>query len=291
MKPLFKSDTARDTLVRWHHHFVSKIPAETRSMRVSTRFGETHVLAAGKEDGPRVVILHGALASSAHLMRELAPLLAHYRVFAVDIVGQSVMSAPHRLSTQNDDHGHWLAEVLDALGLDAVLLLGVSWGGFAALRFTTVAPHRVTKLALLVPAGVVKGSMVRGFVRMGWPMTRFLMKPTPARRDRFLTHILTTPDDEWRDYLGDAFTGYHLDFKVPRLATPDELAGFAGPALVVAADNDISFPGARLIARTRTLFKGPVETELLKDCNHSPPTTDAFRSWMAERIRTFFDAA
>jgi len=80
------------------------------------------------------VCLHGALASSAHVLPELGSLVEHYRVYAVDLLGQSVMSEDVRLELNDDSYGDWLQAVCAGLGLTRINLLGVSWGGFVALR-------------------------------------------------------------------------------------------------------------------------------------------------------------
>ncbi len=284
---LFKSSEGRATIERWHQRFRAQVPAPLESRRVSTRFGETHALVGGPADAPPLVMLHGALASSAHLLVELAALLPHFRVYAVDVLGQSVMSADARLRVDNDDAGAWLGEVLDGLGLQRVRLIGVSWGGFVAQRFAAVAPTRVERLALLVPAGVVGGSGWKGFTRMGLPMTLFLMAPTPARLDRFAAALLTTLDDDWKPYLGDAFTHYRVATKIPALSRDGDFEKLDAPVLVVAAEHDVSFPGQKLLDRARQLFREP-QTELLAGSQHSPPTTPAFRAWMGQRLLDFF---
>jgi pimeloyl-ACP methyl ester carboxylesterase len=78
-----------------------------------------------------------------------------------------------------------------------------------------------------------------------------------------------------------------MDMRVPRLARPDELRGLTAPTLVVAADRDLSFPGVKLLARAPALFPALADRELVRDCAHCPPTTDAFRAWLAGRIGDF----
>ncbi len=234
------------------------------------------------------VILHGALASSSHLLLELEHLLAHFRVYSVDVVGQSVKSADARPSVSNNEYGEWLVEVVDQLKLERFALLGVSWGGFVATRFAVVAPSRITHLALLVPAGIVKGSAWAGLTKLAWPMTMYRMFPSEKRLAKFTRNLLTTPDDAlWRPYLGDAFRSYNFGMRVPMLAKPEELANLAAPTFVVAADRDVSFPGSALLERARVLFPNCRE-ELLENCLHSPPTTDEFRRSFGATLGAFF---
>ncbi len=51
-----------------------------------------------------------------------------------------------------------------------------------------------------------------------------------------------------------------------------------------------SFPGPQLVARAKELIPH-AQVELIPDCRHIPPMTDAFRGWMAERMTGFLAPA
>lgn len=286
---MFRDAEARAAIERWYARFLARIATPTETRTVETRFGATHVLVAGPAGAPPLVCLHGAMASSAHLLAELGPLVARHRVYAVDVLGQSVKSADARVPVDGNAYGEWLVDVLDGLALPRAHVLGVSWGGFAALRFAVVAPARVDRLVLVVPAGVVSGPAWAGFTKMGWPLALYRMFPSEARLRRFLTPLLTTFDDDWVAYLGEAFRGYRLDMRIPPLAKPGELEGFDRPTLVFGASDDLSFPGAALLARMKALLPH-VQTELLEACKHSPPFDDAFRARLGGRVGDFLAA-
>ncbi len=291
MKSVFKGEQAQAVLLQWFERFRERLPAPTEGRRVKTRFGDTHVLVGGPEEAPPVVLLHGALASSAHVLREMAPLLERFRVHAVDIIGQSVKSADARPSVSNNEYGEWLSEVMDGLSLPRAHVVGVSWGGFVAIRLAAFAPERIERLVLLMPAGVVKGPAWEGFSKVGFPMMLYLLSPSERRLKAFVRHLLTTHDDDWMPYLGDAFRSFNLDIRVPALARPEEFKGLKAPTFVLGADRDVSFPGAQLLARAPELFPSLVDRELLKDCRHCPPTTEAFRHWLSERVGGFLLAS
>lgn len=284
---IFQDEEARSTILGWYERFRDGIGAATASREVDTRLGRTHALVGGPPDGPPLVLLHGALASSAHALRELAGLLDTFRVYAVDIPGQSAMSAEAQPSVSNDELGHWLDEVMEGLGLERAHVVGVSMGGFVAIRLAAVAPERIDRLVLLVPAGVVRGPVFAGIFKLGIPMARYRRSPTERRRDAFLRNLLTTPDDDWVGYLGDAFRCYRLDMRVPTLVQKGELARCDAPTLVLGADGDLSFPGRKLLARAPSVFPGLADTELLEGSRHCPPTTDDFRRWLSDRITDF----
>lgn len=287
MSTMFKDAKARAVIESAYNRFRSTIPGATHSRSVKTRHGDTHVLVAGRPDAPPLVLVHGALASSAHATAELGPLLERHCVYAPDVIGQSVKSADARMPLVGPAYGEWLVDVLDGLELAAPLVYGVSWGGFASLKLAAFAPSRIDKLVLLVPAGIVNGSVWQGLRQVGIPLALYRMFPSEARLRKFVGAMVSTLDDAWVEYFGEALQSYKLDIRPPPLFDVNELAAFDRPTLVFAADRDVSFPGEVLLARMRTLVPH-AETELLENSRHSPPTDDAFRRRMAERITAFF---
>lgn len=285
---LFKNEAAKARMVGWFERFRARLPEGIESRTVTTSFGRTHLLVGGPQGAPPLLISHGAMATSAHALVELAGLLARYRVYAVDVIGQSVMSEDTRLRVDDDSHGRWLVEVMNALSLQKTRVLGVSWGGFVSIRLAVVAPERIEKLSLLVPAGVVQGSWWHGMRRMGWPMTRYLLSPSPKTLEAFVENLLTTRDDDWKAYLGDSFLSYDVQkMKVPALAKVEELKALTCPVQVIAAEDDVSFPGTALLARARVLFPTLADAMLLPGSKHCPPTTDEFRSRLSAMVGEF----
>ncbi len=283
---VFRDEAAKARIRAWYDTFRDALPMAVSDREVETSAGRTHVLVAGPPDAPPLVCLHGALASSAHVLPELGHLVERYRVYAVDVVGQSVMSADRRLPLGDASYGIWLREVCDGLGLARFALMGVSWGGFVAMQLLQVDASRVSALVLMVPAGMVTGPAWRGFVEVGWPMLRYRLSPSPARLRALLAPLFTDPGPTWSAYFGDAIGSYRMDMRVPPLLTPDQLASYTGPALVFGAAEDLSFPGAALVARARQLLPG-AETVLLEGSRHCPPMDAAFRAATADRVHAF----
>jgi 2-hydroxy-6-oxonona-2,4-dienedioate hydrolase len=167
------------------------------------------------------------------------------------VIGQSVMSEDRRIEVGGDDYGRWLAEVVDALGLDRFDLVGASWGGFVATRGASVLGDRVRRLVLIVPAGFVAGSAWAGFTKMGWPIMMYRAFPSQARLEKLVRELFSEADPMWARYFGDAMRAYKLDMRIPPLLRPEQAAKLAGPVLVVAAEHDLSFPGRSLLERAK----------------------------------------
>lgn len=284
-RPVFRDAAARKRMEEWYERFLRRIPGPTESRTVPTRFGESHVLVAGPEDGVPLVCLHAMRTGSAHFVSELGPLLDRVRIIAPDLPGQSVRGLDLRLPL-DDSHARWLLDVLDGLKLDAIPLFGVSWGGYVARQAAAIAPERVTKLALLVPAGIVNGSHWKGLTRMAIPWLRYRWSPSEKNLRRFLDPLLTTWDDDWVRFMGESLADMPMDLRIPPLATDDELKRLTMPVLAMGASDDISFPGAALVRRLGSLVPH-AECEVIPNCKHCPPTTPEFRQWLANRIWPF----
>jgi 2-hydroxy-6-oxonona-2,4-dienedioate hydrolase len=282
---MFGGAEERAKIKRWYDAFRDKLAIEATDRTLATPFGETHLLVAGPEDGRPLLALHGALASSAHFLPEIAPLARTRRIYAVDVVGQSVMSEDRRIPL-DDSYGKWVIGVADGLGLDRFDLLGVSWGGFVASRAAAAAPSRIDHLVLVVPAGFVSGNAWAGFRDLGWPMLKYRMFPSDTRLESLVRALFTTMDPDWTAYFGDAIRSYKLDMRIPPLARPEDLSSVTCPTLVFGADEDLSFPGAKLLARVKELIPG-AEVELLEGTKHSPSFTNAFRAQLNARIEAF----
>jgi len=102
----------------------------------------------GDSSGLPVVLLHGLSDSWRSFERVLPCLPAHVHAFAVTQRGHGDADRPadgYRPSDLADD----LEAFLDAVGVDAALLVGHSMGSFAAQRFAVDHPERVLGLVLL----------------------------------------------------------------------------------------------------------------------------------------------
>ena len=285
---IFKTKEARKRLEDWYQLFLERIDGTTDSIKVSSSFGVNHVLMVGDSTNPPLICLHAMMTSSAHLASELGALLDRYYLILPDLPGQSVKGLSLRLPYKDNFHAQWLLEILDDLNLKKVDVLGVSLGGFVALRFASSYPERTASLILIVPAGIAQGSLLKGFTKMAWPMIMYKIHPTEKTLHKLVSHLITTWDDDWARYLGDSFNDFAINMKIPPLVSEEELEMLKMPCLVIGAEDDISFPGKKVIDRAEKHIPN-VKTDLIKNSKHSPPTTPQFRNWLAERIKKFLN--
>ncbi|MCP3802906.1 alpha/beta hydrolase [Allokutzneria sp. A3M-2-11 16] len=145
----------QEVLDRW------PVPAER--VLLPTSEGETFVLVFGKADAPPLVALHGSGANATNWLANAVEMAEHHRVYAVDVIGEPGLSAPNRPPLDSEAYARWLDDVLTGLGLkNPVPVMGMSLGGWFAIDYASRRPERVSRLALLTPAGV--GRRPRGLL-------------------------------------------------------------------------------------------------------------------------------
>ncbi|MDR9416398.1 MAG: alpha/beta fold hydrolase, partial [Gracilimonas sp.] len=235
-KDIFKNKEARERQEDWYQRFLARANCETNSTSLSTTFGEIHVLTAGDPSKPPIVCLHAMLTSSAHLLSEIRHLTDHFYLLMPDIPGHSVKAIPERLSFKGNDHAVWLGEILDGFELEKVPVFGVSLGGFIAHTFASEFLERVSKLALLVPAGIVQASVVKGLMSMAIPMIKYKMNASEENLRNLVNFLITEWDDDWGHFLGDSMNDFKTPRSIPPLAADEDLQNLTMPVLAITAE-------------------------------------------------------
>ena len=73
-------------------------PVPNRQLLVPTCQGETFVIVSGESNAMPVVLFHGSGTNSSVWIRDIAEWAQHYRVYAVDMIGEPGLSAASRPS-------------------------------------------------------------------------------------------------------------------------------------------------------------------------------------------------
>lgn len=117
-----------------------EIPGVRRSY-VEARGVRFHVTEAGPPDGRPVLALHGWPQHHWVYRELLADPPQGLRIIAPDLPGYGWSGpAPHKWA--KDDVAQDVLALMDAMGLDRVLLVGHDWGGFIGYRMLLAAPER-----------------------------------------------------------------------------------------------------------------------------------------------------
>lgn len=219
---------------------------------VATRLGPTRAY-RWDGSGEPVVFLHGT-AGTSMMWVDYAAARGDRAMCAIDTIGDVGRSRQERAVAGPDDLAAWLAEVLDALGLERAHLAGTSYGGFLALNLAARRPERVRSLFLIDPAGMVPLRLARF---LAWGTAVFVASLLPATPRRAAARSLRMPLLDDPRVLRTAFYAqrHHRTRLVPPAPLTDEqLQSIGQPTVVIVAGKSEVFRATELRDRASTLL-------------------------------------
>lgn len=151
---IYTSSEGKRLVLSAYETILQQWPIPYEIMKIPTSFGETAALVSGADDLPALILLHGSTSNSAMWIGDVEALSRHYRVFAVDIIGEPGFSAESRPEHKEDHYGIWLEEVMMHFNLMRATVIGNSLGGWMALQLSKYRPNRIEALVLLAPSGL-----------------------------------------------------------------------------------------------------------------------------------------
>jgi epoxide hydrolase 4 len=122
-----------------------------RSRRVNAGEVALHIVEAGPEDRPPVVLLHGFPEFWWGWRRLIGPLAAAaHRVIAPDLRGYNLSDRPSGVGAYRIDRlAGDVAGLIGALDLGRVTLVGHDWGGLVAWATAALHPDRIDRLVIM----------------------------------------------------------------------------------------------------------------------------------------------
>lgn len=268
MSTYFKSDTGKNIILALYDRKLTEVEQaggyEFNSQYITTDWGLTHLLVGGNASKPTVVILHGSNAHAPIALECFPRLAAHFHVIAIDVPAQPNRSEAERPNMNDLSYGRWLNQLLEALDLTGVYLLGFSWGGLIALKTLAHDGSRVKAALLVAPAYIVNGNMLKLLFKMFLPLKRYIRKSRASDLYVFLDLLFSNPDEYAKEFLEAVFKHFTLDFNpVPVISTKE--AGRIDIGIhIFAGENDILFPGKKMLKRAQKIFPTLQHQQLLE---------------------------
>ncbi len=252
--------TAYDRVLR-------KWPAHTQAIEVKTVHGSTRINAYGPVDGPALVLLPGAGATSTVWFANVEALSQRYRVYALDLMGDVGRSVPGEQSIASvDELLNWVSAVLDELKLPTVALCGHSYGAMIALAYALRNESRVDALTLLDPNSCF-GSMSPRYLIHALPI---LLSRNEKRQRSFVRWETDGAqlDSDWLDVLalGAAYAPTTKTI-VPKRPKPAAFDNFGVRTTVVLAGKGKVHNAARIESSVRTVLP-QARTVILENATH-----------------------
>lgn len=256
--------------------------------------------------GPAILLLHGSFGSLASWDGVVARLKDRYRLIRFDkaptgLTGDLPASA-EGLSLEG-----FMAEFLDAVGVDRVALAGVSSGGIMAYRFASAYPGRTTALVLAnAPSAVVDNAAVKTPVALNVVsfLSSTVLNHSPALYWRIFLESLYADPTRVTDAKVRRYTDINRrENKSPRIPSlfsrvndtaeiDGVLAKVRTPTLLLWGVHDRVLPEAMGLQLQKKLTGVQAELIWLKGTGHYPPdeSPDIFADHLARFLGQIRDA-
>lgn len=249
---IWKTEAGRYAVEALYGAILAHWPAPNSQFTVPTREGETFVIASGREDAPPLVLLHGSASNSFMWMGDVASWAAHFRVYAIDIIGEPGLSAPSRPTLASGAYPLWLDDVLSALHITRTVMIGLSLGGYLALDYASKHAHRIRALAVLCPGGVGRHRNVPL-----WAAPLLLLGPWGRRK---LSALIRGPkpanappsNPAIAEFLAMIYANFHVRRERLPLITDSALRHLTMPVLAILGGKDVMIDSAGTRRRIAT---------------------------------------
>ncbi len=242
---IYKSAAGEKAVMDLYDSALARWPVPSEQRMIPTRHGDTFVIASGDPDFPPLVLLHGAAGNSATWGADVSGYCQRYRVYAVDLPGEPGKSAPNRPAWDGPAFADWLTDVFDALRIDRAVLVGMSQGGWTALKFAVSCPERVDRLVLICPGGVTVGK-VSFLLRM---MVLVMLGRWGARRVVRMLFARQPIPDGVEDILTTVMSHFKPRVGIPVIFTDEELRRLTMPVFLIGGDQDAIFDNDKIALR------------------------------------------
>lgn len=283
---VYRSLKGRAEFQAFYDKVLNRLPFPWRTTTLPTSFGRTHVTIAGNPDGAPLLCLPGMSIAGPMMLEFFAHHARDRLLIAPDLIGHPGRSEDRRHPTGDHGFGRWLAELMDGLRLERADMAGASFGAAVGLDLAALAPERVGKLALIVPAGLTPRLPYVTFYFpffLSWLVYRHLpWRPALPAIAMPLGRSLSADNLDYMDIVIRETVYYRHRPAGPFF--PSDLAGYRGPVFLVTTGRDNLFPRAPTLANARAALT-IAEEVFLPESAHMPG--DAEMVDVHERLARF----
>jgi pimeloyl-ACP methyl ester carboxylesterase len=270
---MFKSDAARTRYMAAYDAMLRDWPVAYEELDLPTRLGTTHVIASGPLDAPPLVMLPCWQGTATVWRPNVEGLSQHFRIYAVDVIGQPGKSVANRRIRSRRDYADWFTDLLDGLGVQRTSIVGNSYGGFLALSQASLTPERVDRVVLISPSGTFVSYIWKHLyvmLRMGfWQLTR--NKHGADVFSFFFRNIQFDPRDAgWLALMALAVSESRMRDAsgiVPTVFAKAELRGIRARTLMLVGDEEVIYEPYATLRRARDRMPG-LEGDIVANAHH-----------------------
>jgi pimeloyl-ACP methyl ester carboxylesterase len=263
IRSVFRTGDARRRIIELYDRVLEGWTFPFAIRTVETTHGTTFTIEAGGGAGAPVVLLHGSGGNALTWAADIPVLARSRKVYAVDIVGEPGKSADRRIGWDGDAHTAWFDSLLDGLGCERVVLVGISYGGWIALEYAVRRPGRIERLALVCPGGLVNAKASYMFRLVAYMLQGERGKK--KLKQMFFGDTELAP--EFEEFIAICGASFEYRPGAPPVLPDIALAALTMPVMYLAGEKDFVFDSRR--AATRLSKANPAAViRIIKERSH-----------------------
>lgn len=266
---IYKSKEGKIKSLDLYDKQLIKLNVPFSDIYVETSFGRTHLIETGNKTGKPLLVFHGGNSTTAYNLLLCRFLLNDFHVYAVDTIGHPGKSDEVCLSHRGYDYGKWASEVIDAIGYGKIACFGGSFGGGILAKLMCVAPEKVDKAVLLVPAGISNAIPISS-LKMMIPLLQYRITKQEKYMIKTALYIAlheNVLDEDTLNILKDSFDNVKTKVGMPTNIEAKKLQKYHSPTLVIASEKDCLFPAKKVLHRASKIISD-CQTVELKGSGH-----------------------
>ena len=274
MKSLFKSEKGKQEILSLYDKKLKELNIEFEYQKVETNFGKTNIIVSGKKSNPPLILIHGSNGCAPIAFETYPNLNQSFRVYAVDVLAQPNKSDETRLNMKDDSYGKWMNEVIDSLKIENVSLAGFSFGGLIILKTLEYDESNIKEVFLAAPAYIVNGNPFKALFKFFIPMKKYMKTQKLKYVEKFLSEVFTERDEFAIQYLSKIFQFFEMDFTPVPVIDKNKAQLIRTPITLFTAENDVIFPGKKMLKRANKIFPSLKKGILLESSKHVQSKND-----------------
>lgn len=266
---IYKSTIKKEKSLKLYDEQIKKINMPFTDVYVNTTFGKTHLIEIGNKKGKPLLIFHGGNSTTAYNLIICKFLLKDFHIFAVDTIGHPGKSEEVSLSHKNYDYGKWASEVITELGYEKISCLGISFGGGILAKLMCVAPEKIEKAVLIVPAGINNAFPISS-IKMMIPLIKYCITKKENYLKQTALYMSVTEevlDEDTLNSIKDSFDNVKTKVGMPSNISSKLIKKYKSPTLIIASEKDCLFPAKKVLSRAKKIIPN-CEMRELKNCGH-----------------------
>lgn len=280
---IYKSVTGKKKILKLYDEQLERLNAAYSDKWISTSFGQTHLIETGNSTGIPLLVFHGGNATTAYNLLACDFLMKDFHIYAVDTIGHPGKSAEVSLSAKNYDYGNWAGEVIAAIGYESICCFGGSFGAGILAKTMCVAPEKVKRAVLYVPAGIKNAPAINSMIMM-FPMIMYWI----THEDKWLKKCMLPMAVMEENITDDIYETAKLSINyskvkagMPSNVAEKDMKKCKAPVLVMAGEKDCLFPAKGVLPRAERIIEN-VTTYLLEGRGHMSSLTEGEKQMITE---------